>query len=67
MFAVVCGWLLPQVGRHVVSRNCDGRLALGRIGNLIEQLEGLVRCSHPPPQNIPTIFHVHVILSHSHA
>eukprot|EP00193_Tetraselmis_chui_P000872 CAMPEP_0177760400 /NCGR_PEP_ID=MMETSP0491_2-20121128/5248_1 /TAXON_ID=63592 /ORGANISM="Tetraselmis chuii, Strain PLY429" /LENGTH=394 /DNA_ID=CAMNT_0019276299 /DNA_START=183 /DNA_END=1368 /DNA_ORIENTATION=+ len=35
--------IIVKVGRHVVSRNCDGRLALGRIGNLIEQLEGLVR------------------------
>eukprot|EP00873_Tetraselmis_striata_P019719 jgi/Tetstr1/439983/TSEL_003049.t1 len=35
--------VIVKVGKHVVSRQCDGRLALGRIGNLIEQLEGLVR------------------------
>ena len=35
--------LAPQVGTQVVSRVSDGRLALGRLGSLIEQIEVLIR------------------------
>jgi len=35
--------IVVKVGTAVVSRASDGRLALGRIGNLIEQIEVLAR------------------------
>mmetsp|Transcript_39195 Transcript_39195/g.98491 ORF Transcript_39195/g.98491 Transcript_39195/m.98491 type:complete len:371 (-) Transcript_39195:270-1382(-) len=35
--------IVVKVGTQVVSRASDGRLALGRIGSLIEQIEVLVR------------------------
>mmetsp|Transcript_5877 Transcript_5877/g.10585 ORF Transcript_5877/g.10585 Transcript_5877/m.10585 type:complete len:392 (-) Transcript_5877:206-1381(-) len=35
--------VVVKVGTQVVSRASDGRLALGRIGSLIEQIEVLVR------------------------
>ena len=37
------GALLQQVGTAVVTRGKDQRLALGRLGALVEQLEALVR------------------------
>ncbi len=33
----------PQVGTAVVTRHTDNRLALGRLGALVEQLHALVR------------------------
>lgn len=33
----------PQVGTAVVTRHTDNRLALGRLGSLVEQLHALVR------------------------
>ena len=38
---VVLPWL--QVGTAVVTRHTDNRLALGRLGSLVEQLHALVR------------------------
>uniref|UniRef100_A0A061R3S7 Delta-1-pyrroline-5-carboxylate synthase-like n=1 Tax=Tetraselmis sp. GSL018 TaxID=582737 RepID=A0A061R3S7_9CHLO len=35
--------VVVKVGSQVVSRSCDSRLALGRLGSLIEQIEVLVR------------------------
>ncbi|CAG9463868.1 unnamed protein product [Pedinophyceae sp. YPF-701] len=41
--AVSAGRIVVKVGTSVVSRSVDGRLALGRLGALVEQLEALVR------------------------
>ena len=38
----LCLYLL-QVGTAVVTRHTDNRLALGRLGSLVEQLHALVR------------------------
>ncbi len=35
--------MAPKVGTQVVSRASDGRMALGRLGSLIEQLEVLIK------------------------
>lgn len=35
--------IVVKVGTAVVTRGSDGRLALGRLGSLCEQLEALVR------------------------
>ena len=36
-------WAAAQVGTAVVTRHTDNRLALGRLGALVEQLHALVR------------------------
>lgn len=35
--------IVIKVGTAVVARSSDGRLALGRLGSLCEQLEALIR------------------------